>query len=132
MDTTSTITFEYGVAAELDATQLLTEQDQACFDEIQQILKKHQALNRFGVTLLDDEVLPQDSIRLETNSTIERTLITRIVDNNQLKNKSIETNWTLSNSKVIAACLQSCEVSRRGKHGKDHASSGNGPSPNNQ
>ncbi|EAY27688.1 hypothetical protein [Microscilla marina] len=120
---TTALNFEYGIASELDTNQLLTEQDQACFDEIQQVLKKHQALDRFGVTLLDNDALPDNTIRLETNSMAERTLISRIVNKNHSKNKSVETNWTLNNSKVLAACDKSCEAPK-GKHGPHHAGGG--------
>ncbi|WP_299454791.1 hypothetical protein [uncultured Microscilla sp.] len=124
---TTTLNFEYGIASELAPNQLLTTEDEACFVEIKQILEKHRALNRFGVTLLDNEKLPEGTTRLETNSITERTLITQIVDQATVGNDKIQTNWTLNTTKAIASCATACSPAQGSrKHGgtSEHQSGG--------
>lgn len=109
MNTNPTIlNFEYGVAATMNSEQLMTSTDEACFEEIKTILKKHNALQRFGVTLISNETLPSDKTRMETNSAKDRTLITQIVDKKKYKGQAIETNWKLNTIEAIATCEQSC------------------------
>ena len=56
METKSTtLNFEYGIASEMESNQMLTEHDRKCFAEISKVLKKYQAQNRFGITLMDVE-----------------------------------------------------------------------------
>lgn len=121
---TITLNFEYGLTSEIEEDQLLTLQDQVCFAEIREILKKHQALNRFGIALLIDKDLPNHLIRLETNSSKERTLITHIVNNDFPRGNLVQTNWRLNTIKAVAVCSTTCMNSN-----SRHSSSHTGPSP---
>ncbi|HAS43958.1 MAG TPA: hypothetical protein DCS93_26005 [Microscillaceae bacterium] len=112
---TKTLVFEYGIASELNPSQILTEQDTKCFEEIRHILQKHKAQNRFGVTLLDNEELKDNQIRLETNSIEQRHLLTNIVMRESVVSNSIQTNWTLD-VKAVAACTVQCADGHDSKH----------------
>lgn len=109
---TKSFAFEYGITSEMNTGELINNQDLACFDEIHQILKKHQALNRFGVTLLNNEKLPENLITVETNSIKDRILLTQTINKNNLSSqKSIETNWRLNTFSAVAACVSTCVAS---------------------
>jgi len=122
METKSTtIPFEYGISEEMPPEQMLTTQDQQCFEEINQILEKYKAKRRFGLTLLDPEKLTENKIRLETNSYSERTLLTRIFEKDTLTGKNVQTNWRLNTMKAVAACENACRTNYKGgKHSRNH------------
>ena len=121
METKSNIlNFEYGIASEMELNQMLTEQDQRCFDEIGEILKKYQAKNRFGLTLLDTN-LP-NTIRLETNSVENRTLISEVIEKNQMTSEYVETNWNLKTETVVAGCSAYCQ--KGSGHNRQHQQGG--------
>lgn len=109
---TTTLNFEYGPTSETEEDQLLTLQDRACFEEIHEILRKHQALNRFGISLLDKDDLSKNCVRLETNSIKKRTLSAGVIENNSFLENAVETNWHLNSTETIAICNKACEQPR--------------------
>lgn len=112
--------FEYGIASQMEEDQLLTNQDETCFEEIRQILQKHKSLDRFGLTLLDKEELPEDQIRLETNSIAERTLLTQTMSQKASTEKVVQTNWALNTLKTVSVCQGGCVQNNKNRHSKQH------------
>ena len=99
----------------------LSEGDAGLVQELVGVLKKHDALHRFGLTLLhrhfpfaDNEVL------LETTDVESRTQTMRPVSKGALAGEEyIETCWRLDTGQAVTACV--CIV-RGGEHTGDHAS----------
>ncbi len=120
----TTIPLEYGVVSETPQEQIITTKDQQCFDEIRQILQKHQAQNRFGITLINTEELLENQVRLETNSIKDRTLLSRILDKNLSSGRSVETNWSLNTMEAVATCKGTCAVNSAGGHTNEHGGGG--------
>ena len=89
----------------------LNEDDNACIEELKSVLKKHRALDRFGVTLLHKHFeMKDDEILLEECDEENRTLILKPVNKNSIKsNKSIETNWRLDTFSSMARCISLCQ-----------------------
>mgnify|MGYP001793764896 CR=1 FL=1 len=116
---TTLLNFEYGISSQMSTSQFITAQDQACFEEIHKVLKKHEALDRFGLTLLDQQ-LDKNQIRLETNSRLDRTLLTKVTTEDQGGNYTIQTNWRLNTMKAVAECQTKCEAQTIGKHTDMH------------
>ncbi|OJJ15763.1 hypothetical protein BKI52_36180 [marine bacterium AO1-C] len=120
METKSTtLNFEYGIASEMEPNQMLTKNDYNCFEEISKILKKYQAQNRFGITLLDTEESNENAMRLETNSIEERTLFSQLVEKGTVASRYIETNWNLNIKEAVAACSEGC-IENQGNHTTNH------------
>ncbi len=118
--------FEYGIASQMEANQLLTNQDEACFEEIRKILQNHNSLDRFGLTLLDKEELPEDQIRLETNSVADRTLIMQTIPKKTFEGNTVQTSWTLDTQKAVATCQTQCAGRKGKRHNPQHAGGGSG------
>ena len=82
---------------DIDTVAPRSEADQACFNEIREVLKKHGAESRFGVTLLHRHFdVYEDEVLVETCDSGNRTLTlkpTKIEELGTLKLK--ETNWRL-------------------------------------
>ena len=111
--------FEYGIASQMEADQLLTEQDQACFEEIRQVLQKHNSLDRFGLALLDKEELSENQTRLETNSVVDRTLIMQVLPKSAITGNTVQTSWTLDTLKAVSACSTECRTNNY-RHNTGH------------
>lgn len=84
----------------------LNENDLPVMDEIYQVLKKHNALKRFGVTLLhehfdvaDDEVLIELTNRKSRTQTIQP-----VKKDNPLLSDAIETSWRLDTGVPVMSC----------------------------
>ena len=89
----------------------LNDNDNDCVEELKSVLKKHKALDRFGITLLHKHFeMEEDEILLEECDEENRTLILTPVKQNSVKNKkSIETNWRLDTLTSMAKCVSLCQ-----------------------
>lgn len=113
------LNFEYGV----DTNHTLTEDDKTCFNEISQVLKKYKAINRFGVTLLDNnQDLPQNQVYLETNDRKGRTLVCSPVSKEDRRlQEVVQTNWQFNTLEATAFCSKGCQSSSGNeKTGREH------------
>lgn len=93
----------------------LSAEDTPLMQELHEVLQRHNALRRFGITLLhqhftlaDDEVLVESTNRATRVQTIEPV---KIVEVRNLD--TIETSWRLDTGKPTMACI--CV-----KMGQDH------------
>src|SRR5215471_10415730 len=70
-------------------------QDRACFDELREVLERHGALQRFGITLLHQhfEMAP-DEVLVESVDTENRILTMRPVSAKP-NERAVETSWRL-------------------------------------
>lgn len=92
------------------------ENDKPVMDEIISVLKKHNALGRFGVTLLHQHFdINSDEILCESTDVLTRTQTIKPIKKTELaQNDYTETSWRLDNGTVMTACV--CI-----KFGNDHS-----------
>ena len=92
--------------------ELLSLADESCLREVREVLKKHNALSRFGITLLHQHFpVADDEVLLETCDPETRTLTIRPTKTEQLINP-IETSWYWRNDtpEVLLACDKLCDL----------------------
>jgi len=101
---------------DIDETEPFSpERDQPLFNEIKEVLRRHNALHRFGVTLLHKHFDVYEGERMvEVCDVRTRTLTLRPTANRLGPDESyVETNWrfdtdsTLVNQSCFADCLKS-------------------------
>jgi len=80
--------------------------DQQCIDEIREVLKKHNRLDRFGICLLHEHFsLEDDEILKESCDQENRILTLNPVKKAMLNNlETIETSWNLATNQPITKC----------------------------
>jgi hypothetical protein len=90
----------------INEVQPLNENDTPVMQDIYRVLEKHNALKRFGVTLLHEHFdLADDEIMMETTNVVKREqrLVTmKRSDAEQFD--SIETSWCLETGVAVAKC----------------------------
>lgn len=95
----------------IDTVTPFNSGDNTCIEELKTVLKKHNALDRFGITLLHKHFeMDDDEVLLEECDEENRILILKPVKQNSIKsNKSIETNWRLDTFTSMARCISLCQ-----------------------
>ncbi len=85
----------------------LSGRDAACIQDIVSVLKKHNCLGRFGLTLLHRHFdIEEGEILAETNNPVCRTLLLEPIEKNELKNFNYyETAWRFDNEKPVTTCV---------------------------
>lgn len=95
------------------------ERDQPIFDDIKNVLEKHGALSRFGVTLLHKHFDVYDGERLVEFCDHEtRTLTLRPVSGGPGPNQTyVATNWRFDTGSAVVSqrCFAEC-LTTQGKH----------------
>ncbi len=93
--------------ADIGAVQGLSADDGMLMQELYEVLRKHGALQRFGITLLHqhfelapDEVLLESTDRASRIQTIEPIRLSEV---NALD--AIETSWRLDTGRPVMACV---------------------------
>ena len=88
---------------------LLSNSDSACIQDIVQVLKKHNCLERFELTLLHKHFeLEDDEVLAETNNPVCRTLLVEPIAKEDLENSQYyETAWRFDDGRPITTrvCL---------------------------
>ena len=118
----NTLPFEYGAA-----TQSPLHPTEDMMQELQQILKKHQALDRFGLMRIAENDAPS-VVMNETCDPAQRLLITTPQTQAETNAaRHIETQWSFHATHALKACNTTCEVNGPDKqHGKFHPGPGGG------
>src|SRR2546425_11786166 len=95
---------------DLEEVPPLSERDFDCIREVRDVLAKHGALERFGLSLLHQHFdLAPDECLVEFVDYDTRTLITRPVKSSSLEaQRSIETQWRLSDGSAVTTCNGRC------------------------
>jgi len=99
----------------------VSRNDEVCLREIRKVLRKHNALGRFGLTLLHQHFgVRKDEVLLEVCDAKKRTLTIRPTKQNRLKGRKVlETSWRLDTGGALMQCSQICIPYPR-YHGVDH------------
>jgi hypothetical protein len=87
-------------------TNQFSDKDNPLFKDIYETLKKHDALKRFGVTLLqDDYTITDDEVMLETTNTISREQTIKPYPASFVNSQeAIETSWRLDTGSAVMSC----------------------------
>jgi len=94
--------------------------DEHMMGEIIQILKKYQALNRFGLMRIDDDTkLPTHLVMTESCDPINRQLISKPESRKPLTVATVETQWSFNQPGMLKACTGKC-IPRPEGHGTQH------------
>jgi hypothetical protein len=101
----------------MDASVCKTPADDELFRELAGVLKKHNALNRFGITLLHKhfDISPDEAL-LETTDVMRRCQLLQTVKRSELIDRdAVETAWRLGPSgEALWGCV--CSTDRNGNH----------------
>jgi hypothetical protein len=98
----------------------LTDADGVCLDEIREVLRRHNAMSRFGVCLLHQHFdLTPDEVLVESCDEETRTLTTKPVLRSSVEGKSLETSWRLDIREPLGRCISYCEI-EDGPSGRSH------------
>ena len=88
---------------------LLSNSDNDCIRDIVQVLKKHNCLDRFGVTLLHKHFEIEDGeVLAETNNPVCRTLLVEPIPKTELVHSNYyETAWRFDHGEAVTThvCL---------------------------
>ena len=112
---------QYRPLSDIDEVEPLGKEDEACVQEMKAVLKKHNALQRFGICLLHDHFPLRDDERLvEVCDKANRTLTIKPVKKSECSDaKLIETSWRLDVADAVVACTVACHSSSAG-HDQQH------------
>ncbi len=124
MGTLATTFTAWSGLPDIDDVEPLGEADQSCIDEIRAVLARHDALDRFGLTLLHSHFeLAEGEILVESVDTVARRLETRVVRaEDPVAEAAIETSWRLDDISANVKCETMClrPEGPRGPHAKTH------------
>ena len=88
----------------------ISEGDEACLQELKDVLRKHGCLSRFGVLLLHEHFpISDDEVLVESCDPATRTLVSRPKKSQELSGvDAIETSWRLDTEETLAYCKSKC------------------------
>jgi hypothetical protein len=94
-------------------------EDEQCFREIRDVLKKYNALDRFGLTLIHSHFdLAEDEVMLETTDVEARAQFVRPVKKAALENEHYSiTNWKLADGDQLVKRVCVCARTDQGHTG---------------
>ena len=117
----------------VDEVAPVSDADDAVFAEIRAVLARHNALDRFGVSLPHDHFqIDEDEILVESCDLDTRTLVSRPMKKADLAGEPLlETNWTLDvphpvdasptpHKAAIKTCRAVCQPVRGSGHSRLH------------
>lgn len=100
------------VLQDLDEIDPVGPQDDECIAELREVLERHGALQRFGITLLHQHFdLEDDEILVEHVDVENRTLLTRPMKLRDI-GAGIETCWRLDELRAGRVCEKVCQQDR--------------------
>lgn len=104
----------------IDEVAARSDTDDACFEDLREVLAQHNALDRFGITLLHQHFhIGGDELLVEEVDVDSRTLITRPVRQTEMAGRRVkETNWRLESDAAVGACTPTsfCYVDNKNDH----------------
>jgi hypothetical protein len=99
-----------------------SDADDACLTEIRDVLRRHGALDRFGILLLHSHFsLDSDEILVEQVDVESRTQTIRPIGRTDAEGMStVETQWILTTDSPVMTCVQYCQVTDNRGHLHQH------------
>lgn len=95
---------------DIDEVAPLSEKDSSCIAEMREVLARHEALSRFGITLLHEHfTVADDEVMVEFVDKDNRVLTTRPVKAAEHPAmNSVETSWRLDSQASLQRCERVC------------------------
>ena len=101
----------------------LGDDDEACLQELRQVLEKHHRQSRFGIALLHKHFdVDADELLVEHCNTAQRVLVTRPKKRSELGDTPLIKTIFAFDQKLELACQPYCPTDAKGRHQgrKDH------------
>ena len=94
---------EWAETRDIDEVKPFSNEDEACFREIRDVLRKHNALDRFGLTLIHKHFeIADDEAMVEYTDHDNRTLTIKPVKVSEIDNSQVTvTNWQLAEGDAL-------------------------------
>jgi uncharacterized Zn finger protein len=107
---------------DIDDVAPISEEDEACLQEIKAVLEKHGRLSRFGIALLHSHFyVNTDEVMVESCDINNRTLVVQPVKRDEFKGRNtIETLWRFDLQGVNFACHYQCFINSNKLHVSRH------------
>jgi hypothetical protein len=105
---------------DIDEVDARSQADDKCFAELRTVLERHNALGRFGITLLHQHFdIGDDELLVEEVDVESRTLtIVPVLRTEVMRTRVKETNWRLDSDVAMSVCTpyQFCYVDNKNDH----------------
>jgi hypothetical protein len=88
----------------------LGQQDRACIEEVRDVLRRHDALQRFGLTLLHRHFELADDEVLVESVDVKKRIIYQLPWKISSVSSGVETAWRLDMLKELQHCETVCQV----------------------
>ena len=104
-------------AQDIDSVPAFNDQDSQCFKEVRDVLKKYNALDRFGLSLIHSHFeVGDDEILLETTDVHNRQQKIEVVKASEIEQEDfVITNWALTDGDEVAR--KRCACAKDPSHG---------------
>jgi hypothetical protein len=123
MTATSAIATEHEGLLDIDEVRPFSDEDKQCFAELREVLERHGALQRFGVTLLHNHFpVYEGEVLVEECDEEGRTLTLKPMKRGEVDEGTLmQTNWRLDTEASVQGCVAYCLMDA-GRHvGPKHA-----------
>ncbi len=112
---------QWSTLPDIDDVDPLSEEDEACLQDIKTVLEKHGRLSKFGVALLHTHfALKQNELMLEVCDVDNRTLVAKPVNMDFISSENIiETLWRFDQGSG-SSCADICWKQTNGQHPRRH------------
>lgn len=110
---------QWGMTPDISEVKAFDNEDYACFRDLRDVLKKHNALERFGITLIHRHFdIADDEMLVEFTDIEKRELLIKPVKKIKAsKMDSMVTNWKLYEGDQIATVICTCARTHQGHTG---------------
>lgn len=117
MTATKEIASEHAGLLDIDDVKPFSDADEQCFSELKEVLKRHGALQRFGVSLLHTHFpIHEGEVLVEECDDQNRTLTLRPMKRSEINEENLmQTNWRLDTKSSVQGCRGYC-VMLEGRH----------------
>lgn len=122
MSTTTQISKAHAGLLNVTDVEPLSDQDKQCFKELREVLNRHGAIQRFGVTLLHTHFpIYEGEVLVEECDEENRSLTLRPVKHSALKEETLlQTTWRLDTEDSVQGCQGYCVMTSQGHGGPAH------------
>ena len=123
MTAVNTIAAEHAGLLDIDDVKPFSDEDKQCFTELQEVLERHGALQRFGISLLHTHFpIHEGEVLVEECDEETRTLKLMPMKRSGINEETLmQTNWRLDTGDSMQGCVAYCLMDA-GKHvGPKHA-----------
>ena len=108
---------QWAATPDIDEISPFGPQDDECFRDLRDVLKKHGALDRFGIALIHKHFeIADDEVMIEFTDVENRELVVKPIKKAKAQGiDSIVTNWKLTDGDEVAQVICTCS-----QHGRGH------------